>query len=520
MRDRAYLRQAWQLKAVTACSKHGRRLTDSCHACGSQVAAFGVVDLRCSCGVQLGEGADGSACSELEMVLAKAAARALARQETSSTFDGLSRLVLFMGQFNSPTFPQKPGKLDGFDRLDLACSLASSTDRLLSSWPTQFDSLLKERLEHVRNSSFSARLPEVFGPLYRVLYKRLAGAEFQFLRDAFEAFLREHWWGLLCGRNRRLSADTVGGHRRVSRKHAVRELGLTEGTLKRLVQSKAVRADVVSGPSGRQFTFLDEDELPQLRDMAKAALTLQQASERLALPRKIVRQMIESKLLSLVADRSNSAGAWMISGELPRIPASSVAPPKQALRSVLRYWRLTDKERMSVVAGAVGGELLSFAGTSHDGEALGHACINVAALRHWIEAARATQAKTDFTLREAARDLGIKEEVAYELARRGLLRCARTGRGARVAPDEIARFAEAYVSLATLAKGVGTSPRSLLSKLGVRPVSGPSIDGCRQYFFSRSDLKGSTTCPVPGTTGSRQRVLKNSGQPVSGDPQP
>lgn len=518
MREQSYLRQVWQLKAVTACPKHKRRLIDSCHGCGSQVAAFGVADLRCICGVPLGEEADGNACSELELVLAKAAARALAREETSFAFDTLSRLVVFIGQFNSPRFPQKPGKLDGFDRLDLACSLASSTDRLLSQWPNQFDNLLEERLKQVRQSSFSARLPEAFGPLYRVLYKRLAGPEFQFLRDAFEAFLREHWWGLLCGRNRRLSAETVGSHRKVSRKHAVRSLGVPEGTVKRLVQSMAVHADVVSSPSGRQFTFLDEADLPQLRDMANAALTLQQASERLALPRKIVKQMVESKLLSLVADRSNGVGAWMISGELPRVPASSIAPPKQPLRSVLRYWRLTDKERMGVLAAAVGGELLPFAGASHDGEPLGHACINVAALRRWIEAVRATQAKTDFTLREAARHLGIKEEVAYELARRGFLRCARIGREARVAPDEIARFVDAYVSLATLAKDAGTSPKSLLPKLGVRPVSGPSIDGCRQYFFSRSDLKAGTACPVPGTTGSRQRALKNSGQPVSRDP--
>jgi hypothetical protein len=58
----------------------------------------------------------------------------------------------------------------------------------------------------------------------------------------------------------------------------------------------------------------------------------------------------------------------------------------------------------------------------------------------------------------------------------------------------LAEFARCYAFGRELAKEVGSSPRSLIARLamaGVSPVSGPSIDGSRQYLFERTDaLRG------------------------------
>ena len=99
------------------------------------------------------------------------------------------------------------------------------------------------------------------------------------------------------------------------------------------------------------------------------------------------------------------------------------------------------------------------------------------------------------TINEAAIQLGIKQEVAYSLARTGLLGTTTEDRGKRncrtLSLDDIAQFQAKYVSAVELAVAGGTSPNKILSSLetrGVKPVTGPCIDQSRQYFFCRADL--------------------------------
>lgn len=492
VREQAYLRRLWHLKTVTACPQHRCQLVDQCPHCGDRLAIFRLTEMRCACGAALDAACTGAPCVELELALARAAADFHDRGEGAALFETLSHLVVLLGQFNSVKFPQKPGKLVGLDRLDVASELAVSADRLLSSWPTRFEEMLTDRLAHVRANALSAQLPEVFGSLYRVLYKRLAGPEYQFLRDAFEAFLRRHWWGLLCKRNSRLGAETISGHCKVSRREAAKRAGVALSSVKRLVQSEVVPADVFEAPSGRQLTLIDERDLPQISRMANTALTMQEASSRLGLPQRLVKQMIASKLLTLFAGRPKQAGAWMISPDLPRAPLGVVDMPHLPLRFVLRYWHLTDVQRVDILAAALHGPLRAFIGTPDIEQPLGDASINVTALRRWIDSVRAGQAEPSLSVCEAARRLGVKEEVAYELASRRLLHGLRVGRGLRIPVAEADRFAATYVSLASLAKAAGTSARSLLPRLGAAPIAGPLVDGSRQYFFRRSDVEGGT----------------------------
>jgi hypothetical protein len=91
---------------------------------------------------------------------------------------------------------------------------------------------------------------------------------------------------------------------------------------------------------------------------------------------------------------------------------------------------------------------------------------------------------------DAAASLGVKEEVVYQLVSRGLLAATGSVRfgGSRVAVDELERFRETYISLAALAKQRKTSSQALLCKLCVGPVTGPTVDGGRQYFLRRSEV--------------------------------
>lgn len=105
----------------------------------------------------------------------------------------------------------------------------------------------------------------------------------------------------------------------------------------------------------------------------------------------------------------------------------------------------------------------------------------------------------DYSITEAARALGIKDQVAYHLVRHGLLECgaAPQRRARRISNNDLAAFKARYISLVEIAKRLGTSPKQILNSLQACPVAGPSIDGCRQYFYSRSDLAHLLPQPIP-----------------------
>lgn len=97
----------------------------------------------------------------------------------------------------------------------------------------------------------------------------------------------------------------------------------------------------------------------------------------------------------------------------------------------------------------------------------------------------------------AAKALGIKQQVAYDLVRFGILHSTAVGvLGQRVSAVDIERFQTTYVSLASLASGARRSPRALLAELSASPVCGPTINGARQYFYRRSEIEIRPGCGI------------------------
>lgn len=95
---------------------------------------------------------------------------------------------------------------------------------------------------------------------------------------------------------------------------------------------------------------------------------------------------------------------------------------------------------------------------------------------------------------QAAKELGVKEEVAYALARLGLLRTDTERHGRRktqtVSDASLKRFRRSYVLAPELAALLKTDPRGMAKRLisaGIKPVAGPRLAGapCRQYVWRR-----------------------------------
>lgn len=88
--------------------------------------------------------------------------------------------------------------------------------------------------------------------------------------------------------------------------------------------------------------------------------------------------------------------------------------------------------------------------------------------------------------------LGIKQEVAYHLFRRGLLTaCPDKAMGAVMTAADIQAFQNRFVLAKELARRIGSSSRAVIAALlakGVKPVSGPDVDGGRQVIYEREAI--------------------------------
>lgn len=260
-----------------------------------------------------------------------------------------------------------------------------------------------------------------------------------------------------------------------------------------MVQANLIDGTTAPLPSGRQQRTVHAQEIAAIKAITQSAYTLQAAAQALTLPESRLRMLIANEIVKPAISRllNRRASAWLIpQAEIQRLHITSVDGDVHSCRTVrdtLRYGRLSDAEAVGLIRAVMNGEL-RVRGAIADAVPIGLACLDRGELKVWLLAAR-KKSSPGLSVDEAAQALGLKQQVAYELVRRGVLSSTHVaGHGRRVFDGAIQSFRETYVSLAEVARSRGMSPRTLLHDIGATPVSGPSVDGTRQYFFRRSDV--------------------------------
>jgi hypothetical protein len=494
-----YLRGVWGLKLQCACTRHRCMLSDRCPVCGITQRFERTEITRCFCGARLTavERVDAPRLvCELCECLANGSNNGVTRSLPALDAGAWHRLVRYLGQFSMEPEPRCPGQLAGLHLLDTATTLIIGAARLLEDWPKQFNFVLQQ-IQGRRQDSQSLR--RSFGSIYRVLYSDLQAPYFQFLRDAFEAYLSENWWGFVCRRNRSLRSETVANHPRLTLACAARQADISVSVVRHLVQSELIPGKESAMPSGRRTRSIHCSEVQRLAKLARGALTLTDVASLLALPKRRVRELVDVGLLTpLVSRRKTNAAAWLfpepqlreycsITG-LHRVGAASVS-----LKQILKSWRLRNDEFAAIVKAIAEEELVPL---SEGPNPLGRLTLDARTVRAWLKARRLAIDET-LSVDQAACVLGVKQEVAYGLVARGYLPGMTTATGERrIRKADIRLFTETYVSLVALARSHARSPRATMQALQVSPVCGPTVDGSRQYFFRRADLRGEELPPV------------------------
>lgn len=490
-----YLRGEWGLKLFCVCVRHAVKLMDRCPNCLSiQRLERGAI-ATCVCGSALNrvsaEPVEAPLLA-LHQILVQVLTQESGNNSELSPTCWL-RLIKYLGPFELNPLAKHPGQRKGLHQLHVALELATGAAILLAEWPKNFIGLLR-RIRAARPSDH--HIGDAFGQLYHVLYKSLSDSSFDFLRSEFEAYLHENWFGLLGRRNRRLRPATIEAHPHRATKEIAQNACASKVVVRRLASLGLIRSHAVRHASGRTSLAVHREEANLVAACRSDSLSLREAASMLRLKRERVRELVDAGLLRAWIDRRKTgASAWWLSKQdasrllsiatldEPVEDACSYLP----LARILRTWRLRVGEFPALVRALLEGEVrIGKPMANHGG--LGGVRISTVSLCSWLDVYR-TRERRGMSVDAAAKKLGIKQEVAYQLVRGGLLSTEVQDGARRISQDAIESFRQCYVSLVELAASRKMSPRKLLSILPTMPVCGPGVDGTRQYFYRREEVK-------------------------------
>jgi predicted DNA-binding transcriptional regulator AlpA len=371
-------------------------------------------------------------------------------------------------------------------------------------WPTNFFSFLDWRREHLVNRKHVKGLRKDFAEYKHALYRQLDSPNLNFMREAFEEYLSTHWRGGHISGIKRINHAAREKKRYVSFNEAVKLLKVSRSGLKSLISKGRLNA-IVRPVGNINMTLIDLNHINELKACLEGLLSRTQAKSILGVGVKQLPELVEHNLLKVHHHPTDVSHPNRYSLEEIKVLLADIkkkvmkrtplkASGKISFTIALRTFRARDITLGPLVKMVLDGDI-SPCGMRVD-QGLGGILFYENEVRGCEN--EITKKTVDGFIRsaEAARLLGLQKTVVYSLIKSGLLTARKSAdsnsRILFVAAKAIDSFRKRYVRAAELSRGLNTVSTYLIRLLiaeGVRPVSGPTIDGGKYYVFRKRDLK-------------------------------
>lgn len=500
-KEKKYFRSAWGIKLNTICVKHNVILRENCDKCGRFFSFNSGLFEQCLCGKSFDsmstisiENPNGIA-SLLSRSLSKKPKKVSSRIPWANlSTQNLIELITGLGSLNVAFGMRKSGVLPGLHKLDIALGVLRFVEDLLQDWPRRYHEFLGERLSAAPGN---LSLKRTFGRIYYVIYKSLHHEAFAFLRSEFETFMQRHWEVPLTRRHKNFTDGLQQKNLALPISIVARETQTSKKLLTKLIKDGTVTGKVFKSASGRDFLAVSKEQMPSLNAQLEDLVNLRVASRLLGIGRERVRELIRAGILvPLMGPHVGVTSAWKIRrkdlkaliSKMCISSFSSAADNAISVSHILKYFLRGEPEFLSFVRALIEGELQAV--RSSQSLSMGKIELQRADFQEWLQQLRATGPEA-LTIYEAADFMHLKSQVVSELIGIGLLKSYTALQGRRktwmILRNEIEAFQARYISLAQLAKERKISPRALLKQLldsKILPITGPIIDGSRQYFYS------------------------------------
>ncbi|MCP1575352.1 putative XRE-type DNA-binding protein [Herbaspirillum rubrisubalbicans] len=343
-----------------------------------------------------------------------------------------------------------------------------------------------------------------FVSLAKCLRKHFASPGLDFVMAAFRSFAVENWHRVLDRRSKWMSPLGYDEQRYMPAAAVTRHLHISRHRVKELLDKNILRGYVKKTPHEREFTVIERSSLIDAGDLIDDYIPLRAVAALLGLPRARINELVACGLLAETSRTEGSRQARLFSRKevavfVKRLSAGRREPSDEedllTTSTILKVHLATEKEFCSFFSAVIARRLPSVC-VSLLKSGFGALGFQRGEFYLWRSEMRAAVRSDLLTITAAARELGVKEQVAYHLVHVGLLPSINSTLGKRrcwqVSVGGLAYFKATYISAAELATRWSTSPKAVVQTLqtqGVEPVSGPRIDASRQYFFNRCDIQ-------------------------------
>lgn len=471
-----FWRDEWLDTGTYWCSEHATWLVDTCPSC-KRVLRWGRMRFdACVCGLRWHASPATMVPPQLVLTINSGEA---------------SKLVLrVLGAFALFGPVGKPGKKANRGQIQEARDQLQAGSDVFANWPDGFSQAMDRH--RLRDESVGVQLLNEAFPRMDDLIKLLPeGIWRDRVVDVVEGY---------CIRSRSTASPIVG-------RNAILAMGpktikeIATG-LRRRTESVTRAVDLCSGElipkrvtqQGRVRRVIPESSLRALDATLAEPVEIKKAARMLSLPASRVRALLQAGILTQLQGRVRLSELNALSPsayscvELPAGDSDLVR-----VREALRRW-VPVEETGAFVRALRSGTLTMW--TRPDFSALGQGLITERSVLAWL-ASLSDQTRSELMLGEVATMLGVKPDVVRDLIRVGLLK-ARTGQINKrrcwcISLQDVEDFQQKYVALAEL-----TRQSYVRSKDGfawareqqLRVVTGPAVDGSRQYFVSRPDASG------------------------------
>lgn len=500
-----YWRYEWELLFYDACHEHQVWLIDRCSECHQLLSWKRSSLMRCTCGANLRD-QQAASCPNPVVRLSRALSHQVfvINDELPSymiapiNLTQLQHFVRMLGTYGDSAVDLRPKIKKANEELVNSWQLSSLAAEILDQWPKSFHMMLdnmQNRKESISSGKFSGR----FGNFYSLLYRAFKGPEFDFLRNEFELYVAENWRGSFGRRNSRLFDKVHERMAWIPANVARQILGISNHRLNEMVKDGLISREERFGKSGRKFSVVSRADVDAAVKKLESELDLTTAANLLGL-----KKLRFASLLPILIPEARKTGIAGCPWAIPRkiiddlLLISLQAPEKEKILEgqvgfshILRYWPWVDAIIAKFLLDVAHGCVAPVARIKNHSGIAGLVFPKVD-LNNWYQVIR-PDSDCHLSVPDVAIRLSIKQEVAYFLVRRGLINSVVVRKGrfdeSQVNIEELEAFTTKYQFGRDLAKNVGTSSRILtiqLSRLGISPICGPDIDGCRQLLFENN----------------------------------
>ncbi|MBO6577546.1 MAG: TniQ family protein [Thalassospira sp.] len=508
-----YHRALWDIKPLSACPKHGTYLLENCRKCNRRVGWARENHLECACGADLRSFRPRSApdktidfCRLLEKRFHGQRAEencALHPAFQMLSFTDLLNHTMFLAAYISGRGRGTGRQLFYNLTADALREVFDRVSVVLSDWPNGFHLLLDEVRQFTEQDvEKHVGLEAEFRSLYTNLFRKQQEVEhLHLIRAEFAKYIEGKWFaGFVVPTSKRLSDDWSQDQSFVTVAEAARRLGIHPSILRRDIAEGSLAATTRQMQS-RCLRVIEVAEVERYRNARENLLGTYDAQELLGVSKHPFMKLVNAGLIRAVkGPKVDGSQHWafkkqdieeFIASVTKQATYCRFADEPVTFGKALRRCTAKGLCIVDLIQGVLGGELKSQKRSTKVSN-LKDLFFNDADFRAFLYNEKRT-IKWAVTIREASRMLGLNEEATRHLVHKGFLETTSVpvdGRLRRqVSLDAIERFKATYVSASCLAAHKNTSARSVvaeLQELGTSPVTGPAIDGSRQYFFRRS----------------------------------